>query len=534
MTSRARATRRARRLAALLAVALASGCASTAQVGLNGGPVESLAPTDGLGPAPGSPTTDDGLSPSAPGTPGDPTQPGAGPGTAPFGPGPAGGGDGPSAGSDRRTASLVAGPGVTATTIAVGVPYTANGDAANAAIGAEGLTAGDQKANNQAVIDEINAQGGVAGRKLVPVFHAYDATSSESRASQDQAACEAFTRDAKVLLVLGAGLTEVFAACMEKAGVSIVNTGVIVNLDRAEFRRSPHLYDLNTMTQERMMAELVRALQRQQWFTGWNTATGSASPAVPVKLGVLSYDKPSWSRPLRSTLLPALKAAGHAVAPDDVREVRFIDNNAELAELAADVQSAILRFQSSGVTHVVILDASALMTIVYSQAATNQGYFARLGVNSATGMQALQDTGIDGNRVFAGALGLGWLPALDLPRAESARYANAATKRCLELIERRTGQTFDSTNAASIALGTCDSLFFFDDVASAAAAAATPRLDRTGLRLAVEALGDRFQSAFVGRTRFAPGRQDAVETGYDLAWDTSCTCARYRGSRPVP
>jgi ABC-type branched-subunit amino acid transport system substrate-binding protein len=112
----------------------------------------------------------------------------------------------------------VQGPGVTAKEIFIGIAYTANGDQANAAIGAA-ISRGDERKNAQAVIDQINERGGVAGRKLKPVFYAYDAQSTETSASQDQGACAAFTEDNKVFAVASGGLTETFNGCMQKAGV---------------------------------------------------------------------------------------------------------------------------------------------------------------------------------------------------------------------------------------------------------------------------------------------------------------------------
>src|SRR5262245_2695965 len=70
-------------------------------------------------------------------------------------------------------------PGVTADSIYVGVPYAADA-AANKAAGAGGVTVGNPKADAQIVIDDINANGGVAGRKLVPVFHAIPSSGAAS------------------------------------------------------------------------------------------------------------------------------------------------------------------------------------------------------------------------------------------------------------------------------------------------------------------------------------------------------------------
>jgi ABC-type branched-subunit amino acid transport system substrate-binding protein len=244
----------------------------------------------------------------------------------------------------------------------------------------------------------------------------------------------------------------------------------------------------------------------------------------------MTIDTPEWNRPLDSILLPALKATGHPVDKADVQRIPAASTTSDAGRQAQAVSSAVLRLRSDGVTHLVMLDASATVTIFFSQAAKNQGYYPRLGANSATGMQALTDAGIGGNDIFEGAVGLGWFPNLDLPRAEAAKRQVPATKDCLAVIKKRTGQDLSAGNGASIALASCDSLFFLKAVGDRA----DGRLDQAGLVATAEGLGTGFTAALYGKTRFAPGRHDALETGYDMAWDTGCTCAKYKGSFDIP
>ena len=69
-------------------------------------------------------------------------------------------------------------PGVTATKIYVGMIWPKNQDAVNQAAGAGGISVGDTKADGNAIIDDINKHGGIAGRKVVPVWQAVDSTSA--------------------------------------------------------------------------------------------------------------------------------------------------------------------------------------------------------------------------------------------------------------------------------------------------------------------------------------------------------------------
>lgn len=438
------------------------------------------------------------------------------------------GASGSAGGSGGAGGSL--GPGVTDKVIQVGVVYVNNGQAANAAIGGGGISSSNDKANADAVIAEINARGGVAGRQLKAVYATYDAQSSETPAAQDEKACNQLTVDNKVLAVFTDGLTDVFPTCMQKAGVLIVSTGKLIAQDQRGLQTFPALIQLGTLVQERMMREMVRSLQRQQYFTGWSSATGSASSATPAKVGVLTLDNPYWTRPLQSVLLPALQAAGYPVAPNDVQRVPMATTTSDAGSQAQAVGSAVLRLRQDGVTHLIILDSSATITLFFSTAAKNQGYRPRLGVNSATGMQALTDAGATGNSDFAGAVGLGWFPNIDLPAAEAVRRQNDQARQCLQIIKQRSGQDLSSGNGASIALAACDGLFFLKAIGDRAGG----QLDQAGLVRATEGLGSSFVTALYGKTTFAAGRHDALQTGYDMAWDTGCTCAKYLRSFDIP
>lgn len=466
----------------------------------------------------GAASSTDGATTSGGGTAGGSggTAPGAAPGPA--------GGPAPAAGPGGAN-----GPGVTADKIFIGVAYTENSDAANAAIGAAGITGSDQKANAQAVLDEINARGGVAGRKLVPVFHAYDAQSSQSAEEQDQAACATFTQDNQVFAA-GSGLTENLAACLQKAGVVMVNSGQLIDKDRAFYEKYPSYFDVGTLTQDRMMAEQVRALQRLDYFSGWDT--NLARPGrVPTRLGVITFDDDSWVRPLERVMLPALAKAGYAVDPQLVYRVYKPENQADVARTATGVQNAVLRFRQSGVTHVLLLDASGTMTITFAGVARNQRYFPRLGMNSATAVQALYTSGVLDDQQVAGAVGLGWFPSIDLPDGEGERFLGHATKQCLDVVTRRTGQSFSSTNAKSLALVACDQYF----LTAEAMKRAGPTLTSGTVRAALERLGGGYAPALIAESFFGPGRHDGLQRGYDMAWDAGCRCVQYRDAgHPIP
>jgi ABC-type branched-subunit amino acid transport system substrate-binding protein len=520
---------RARRTGALAVTALlmtacgstvagtASG-AGTPQQGLSG-PAVGGAAANGLGG-----TTGGATGPVAGGTTGGTgglsgTSGGAAPGgTTGAAAGPNGTSTGVGGGSDAS--GVLQGPGVTAKTVTIGFNYTEDGTAGNKAIGAN-LSQGDEMNEAKAVVADINAHGGVAGRKLQVVFHAYSNQSADSGSAQDESACQDYNQDHKVFAVAGAGLSDTLPSCLAKAGVMHSASGQIISHDNAYYARYPHFADLASLTQERMMRDLAARLVAKRYFDGWNTTTG-APAAVPAKVGVLSFDRPDWERPLTSVLLPALKRAGHPVADQDVIRARYASTTTEAGPLAADMQSAALRFRNDGVTHVIFLDGSALMNIFFSQNATNQHYYPRYGVNSATGMQALVDGGVVDKKQLTGALGIGWLPGLDLPPAASGKYVTAGARHCASVMSKA-GFSFPDTNSRTIAYGACDQLYFI----AAAINGAGPSVTLANAQAAVDRLGSSFVPANLPAAYFSARQHDAVAKVYDLAWDDGCGCAKY-------
>ncbi|MCU1600894.1 MAG: hypothetical protein JWO22_1603 [Frankiales bacterium] len=419
------------------------------------------------------------------------------------------------------------GLGVTAKTISIGIGYSTDGDAANAAIGAGSFTQGDEKGSAQALIDEINAHGGVAGRKLVGVFHGYNVTSATPGSTQDQAACDDWTVDHKVIAVMSSSLTDTLVACLKQRGVLLIKAGQIVDADQTYLRSYSNELLLATMSQDRIFKDQAQAFQRQKYFTGWNTVNGT--PGATTKVGVLTYDNDSFTRSLRHVILPALKAAGHAPAESDVIQVHKVQQQSDTAGTTAQIKSAVLRLQSDGVTHVVLGDASAFIMEFFAANARTQGYFPRLGVTSGAAPEAVFEAGLATAQQLNGISGNGWLPTLDLPGAEANKHTNSAAKRCLEILKRRTGQQPANANEATIALGDCDSLFIFQKAMSLA-----PTLSPAGLLAGFDKLAGSYVSPTVGPTFVSSNQHDTAVQAWDLNWVSSCTCVRYSSQRRVP
>lgn len=434
-----------------------------------------------------------------------------------------GSGSGRTAGSGSGSGgsgSNAVGPGVSANAINVGIMYAVNSGAANAAIGAAGISQGDEKQNNTVLIDDINAHGGIAGRKLVPVFHSLDATSQQNIDDQYQAACDDLTQDHKVFIVF-AGNNETLLQCLQNRGVLSVTSNLTI-ADGAVFKRFPNYIELDSLNLDRIAAAEVPALKAQNYFTGWNSATGQPAP-TKAKVGVVTVDHPSFNHATDQVLVPALAKIGYGPDPADVIKVPYIRQTSDEGAAAAAVSGAVLKLRSDGVTHVIIMEASATISLLFGNNADSQGYHPRYGANSQTGQQALADSGAYPKSQLPGTVGIGWQPSLDITPSENTPngpYSNDLQRQCLALYKAH-GITFSDTNAAAVGLNNCNDIWFFRDVMNR-----TKVPTRDGFMAVVNSLGV-FKTLTVITTKLDATHHDAIAAIRYWAYKPECGCMRY-------
>ena len=125
-------------------------------------------------------------------------------------------------GGGKHLAVAPSAPGVTDTTIYIGSYYNKNQGQGNAAFGASGLDQGGARKPQNVMIDWVNSHGGVAGRKLSPIYYGFDASGTGPPSDQqDQAACAKYTQDNKVFAMIVQG--SIFDECAKREGAVDLN-----------------------------------------------------------------------------------------------------------------------------------------------------------------------------------------------------------------------------------------------------------------------------------------------------------------------
>ena len=400
----------------------------------------------------------------------------------------------------------------------VGISYVKDAAAAAQAFGFQGATLGDMKLYAQILVDEANKHGGLAGRKIVPVYYGYDANPGQpSWAQQDAQACAAYTQDTHIEIGLitwsGPGVYE----CLKKQNIPMMMSGPTGGLSRKLLAKYPNLIWLGGFSMERRAKEQVAALLRQKYFSKWDTNNGGPG-ALPVKIGIITYDFDDYTTSVNQEMVPAIMAAGYP--KPDVVSVAPHDTYDNISKMQAQISSAVLTFKASGVSHVIIWDDNGVSTLLFMQQADSQKYHPRYGINSGNNLRVV--TKIVAKEQLQGAIGMGWVPRMDLDEADqpTSKYANSARKSCYARMQKAqaTSSGFNETSAMMY----CAT---FDALRDRWAAMAQP--SAAGLVASLEGFGSRFVDPEVPATWMSRTQHDGLGGIYDYAYDLSCTCMKY-------
>lgn len=420
---------------------------------------------------------------------------------------------GPNVGAPTSVrAAPLTGRGFSQDEIRIGLATIKDQDAAFESIGVQS-SIGDQEGIQRAVIDDVNRRGGIAGRKVVPVFH--DIKSADvirDRNQATEAACRYWTEDHQVFAVVnGVTLSDrAMAACLAKHQTPLIFVGQGVLRPRSIFSEfDPYLYAPFWPTMESLVRAEVERGVALQYFRNWDAAQGKSGVA-PVKIGVLTMCcNLIYGRDFGNNMRHELRRVNH-----DVAATFEMSENAD--HIPTDANAAVLRFREAGVTHVITSNALALL--FFGLAAEQQRYRPRYLMTSNDTPEFMQANLPPGQ--LNGAVGIGFIPTLDVDNAHDPGDPSPARARCRDIM-RRSGQDISSRLAADRAFVACDGFDFL------VAALASGDLSALGLRKGATELANlpassTFQISLNAEQPFAGAR-----AGRDLAFRAECRCFTY-------
>jgi hypothetical protein len=410
------------------------------------------------------------------------------------------------AGASRRPAAKVgstagggAKPTVGSGPIPLGIIYPKNNAAAHTAVGAGGANpaAGDQELPMwQTLVEDLNARGGILGRKIDPVYVPFDAAGSDLQ-TQEQAWCASFTQDNHVFGVMMGLYDQNLLTCLEKAGVVSWAGPSYVLDDKVVFDSYPHYATAGNVDLTRLSSVYVDSLAKQGFFSKGAT------------VGLVAYDDPVYRRVVTQAFKPAL--ARHGVTLKDEAYVVPLTSVGAVGNSAPGIQNAVVRFATAGIDHVLFLTSSGL-AFVWMTGAESQHYRPRYGLSSQDTPQALALTAPAAQLV--NSVGVGWNRLFDVVDPGTTPQG----KRCDALMQAH------GLPPGGEAWLYCDQLWTFE-----AALKTAGQVNADAVMAALPKLGD-VPSANVLGVSYAGGRRDGASTARFLAFAADCTCFHYTSS----
>lgn len=435
--------------------------------------------------------------------------PGGAPGTSG-----ASGGSGQSVTGGSTSNSGPVALGITRTEVRVGIAYTKNAQGAEQ-FGVSGVTTGNIKATYEAVLADLNKRGGLFGRKVVPVWHTFDGTSTASGDQQAQEECATYVNDNKVYAALGTGSNETSRQCLLKGGVSGVILTTLTPTSSKVFARYPNYVEPATLSYDRFQKPWLDALEAQGYFD------------KGAKVGVVTMDEPGIKAAVDKILLPELKRRGHSPGADVVY-VHSPSGPSEYGQTTSQISSAVLRMRTDQVTHLIVNDFAGTILPFFAPEAERQGYRPRYGLTTHSGAQVFLDSGTVPKEQLARAVGIGWYPMLDLPQernTDSGPYSNPTRRRCLSMLNRDGINPTDS-NSKTVALAICDNVWLLE-AASKASKVATP--GPTSFQTGLNSLGSTYTpGTAIGSGYFDASHHEGVGALRYWFFDSGCSCMSYK------
>jgi hypothetical protein len=430
------------------------------------------------------------------GAPGAPVAPGARPGGS--APGTGGtvvgttGAAAPAGATGAAAPVATAPPAVRSTapvTIGIVLTGTSNADQFGVSLG----NTYSERSIDQAIVDGLNAKGGVAGRRIKVVYANTD-TGSNNWETDFAAACASFTQDNKVDVVLGYVFNyfSSFESCLAKRGIPHLTTSFNIP-DRQELRPYPLLLAMSTPTIDR------RGLLKLRGASADGVMTSRS------KVGVLSDTCPGTQQSLSRTFLPEARRLGLQVVKSIA--IGCTNGNGDNGRAVSELQSAELQFASSGVDTVVFHSVSeGPALLLFSLNADSQGYRPTYVVSSLANLDSLKSYLPRGQ--IGNIHGYGWMANQDIPPSTYPK-PNASQRRCLGMLAAKSIRPATSPDFA-FAYNICESLFSYERALTARAGDSSG----VGVISAIRAFGPRVESVINNEgSTFGPQLLDAVR-GY--------------------
>ena len=387
--------------------------------------------------------------------------------------------------------------GVTDTTVKIGIISVVNRGGSSAV----STSIGDETAQINALVEAANADGGIAGRKIIPVIKEINVAGNTF--AQAPVICASLANDEKVFAVILQGHS--FASdreCYTKKKVLVIDPSNVSYEDSIYKKLAPFFFSTSTPSYNRWIPALLKEAKNADFFKG---STG---------VGIFALDTPD-----DRALIEGLAKNELAKVGIDKFEVGYSGFDTPVT-FFRDAAKAIARFQAAKVDRVILMGQQGL-GVAFVLSAEQAKFFPRYLTHSnevprymsdiprGPGLQPLLPGTLDG------AMGIGWTPYQDTDDVHLS-FPKPAEVDCINSM-RAKGLAFGSRNLARYAIGVCDGLSFLQTTAKPLKA-----LNVQGIAASAGKLGSSWAAPGAYKATFSPGRFDGGGGYRLLTWDSTC------------
>jgi hypothetical protein len=368
-----------------------------------------------------------------------------------------------------------------------------------ASLGGSGDT-GDQEAQIRNAVKWANANGGLNGQEIVPVFFEVELTSAQPYSVTYQEICQFYTVDHKVpAVVLIANAANDLADCLARKNVMLLASGHFIH-DATDYRALPNLVTPREAGSDRvgevMLDELAEA--------------GALKAGERLGLLVMDYGAPN--RTAERILAPAVRAKGATLT---TYKIPPPTSTPGISNSVSAVQAATLRFASEGIRTVMFLCPGCAPFFI--QNAQSQEYFPRYLLTSYDTPLGLGKP--ENARSLTNAIAIGWEPDADVGTfANQPEVRNASREQCRAIQKAYIKDDVTAFVSGSVCGAVLDLRAF---------ATKGGGTDGRSLTRGAGALGTAYPHAMTLRTKLSPARRDGAAAFRTLRYVASCTCLKY-------
>jgi len=396
-------------------------------------------------------------------------------------------------------------PGVAAATIRIGFMTETNRQAGNGAIGAKNIgDYGNVPAQAQAMADWLNHNGGIAGRRVIPVMENFDASNTDP--NQEAALCTKFTQDDHVFSVVDIESNLDYGACYAQAHTLVVEAQTYQGDTQIMEHLAPYVFDPTTPPDERAFQVHADGLAQQGFF-------GRAD-----KVGVIVADDPLIRRDFNDVAMPHLARAG-VTNPD----IYYINPYSDTGTKARDLGTAVTHMHSNGDTEVLLFgDSGGGATLITMAAAKGQGYYPKWGLDTSSAPGALETiTEITDEMKTAVVVGYNRTYDAESDKGGESVPASPQEQLCIDTY-KAAGITFATRLNSVVAYRYCDYAFLLHQASQGLGA----NLSIQTLMAQAWRLGTSYMSVNAYHATFN-GRPYGTDGYRMLGFDTGCSCFKY-------